>query len=53
MNTSTEKKPTFSVPLITMLPPISSVVVKPQRMAMRISGTNAEERRIAFALASA
>ena len=47
MKTSTEKKPTLRVPSMTILPPISRVIVKPIRIAMRISGTKAELRRMA------
>ena len=37
---------------MTSHPPISKVAVKPARMAIRMIGTNAEEKRIASLLAS-
>ena len=52
MKTRTEKKPTWRLPSITARPPTSRVIVKPNRMAIRIRGTNADEKRIARPLAT-
>lgn len=47
MNTSTEYSPTSSSPFSVAQPPSSSVQVKPARIAIRTSGTNAADCRIA------
>ena len=50
MNTSTEYMPTASVPLSAAAPPTTRVMVKPIRIAMRISGMKALDSRIASPL---
>ena len=52
MNTRTEYAPTANTPSNASRPPRRRVAVNPARMAIRMSGTNAAERRIAdrFAL---
>ena len=50
-NTMTEYSPTLSWSSRTKNPPQTSVAVKPTRIATRMSGENADESRMAAALA--
>ncbi len=52
MYTSTEKTPTSIVPFSADRPPTIRVIVNAARIAMRISGMNADDSRIASRLAS-
>ncbi len=53
MKTSTEYMPISSVPFSVRWPPTTSVTMKPQRIAIRITGTNAALSVIASRLAAA
>jgi hypothetical protein len=47
MYTRTENTPTSRLPSSAARPPMSSVSVKAARIAMRMSGMNADDNRIA------
>jgi hypothetical protein len=52
MYTRTEKTPTSIVPFSAARPPTIRVIVNAARIAMRISGMNADDSRMASRLAS-
>ncbi len=52
MYTRTENRPTSRSPSRAVRPPTTRVMVNPARIAMRMSGMNAAEYRMAATLAS-